>query len=87
MHVDGDERSAAVVVIVMLVDGDVERPVGLIVGPRPDLRDVETLARLQLAAKRLGCTVRLRGAGPHLRGLLEFVGLPALAEGDDGDTG
>ena len=42
---EGAGASAAVVVIVMLVDGDVERPVGLIVGARPDLGDVDAVAR------------------------------------------
>lgn len=43
------------------------RPVGLEV--------VDELARLQLHARRLGCSVRLRGAGPELMELLALVGL------------
>ena len=72
------EGSAAVVVIVMLVDGDVERPVGLIVGARPDLGDVDAVARLELAAQRLGYRLQLRGAAGEFRELLEFVGLGRL---------
>jgi len=41
----------------------------------PDVVTVEALARLQLAARRSGCTVRLRGATPALRELLAFMGL------------
>ena len=42
---------------------------------RADLELVDALARLQLAAGRLGCAVRLHGAGDDLRGLLDLVGL------------
>jgi ABC-type transporter Mla MlaB component len=36
---------------------------------------VDALARLQLAAYRHGCQVRLRGCAPELRGLVAFMGL------------
>jgi ABC-type transporter Mla MlaB component len=36
---------------------------------------VDALARLQLAAGRLGCTVRLRNASPGLRELVALMGL------------
>jgi ABC-type transporter Mla MlaB component len=36
---------------------------------------VDALARLQLAARRYGCQVRLRNATPELRELLSFMGL------------
>jgi hypothetical protein len=42
---------------------------------RPDLATVNTLARLQLAAQRLGWTVRLRNPTAELCALLDFVGL------------
>jgi len=42
---------------------------------RPDLSTVNALARLQLAAKRLGWTVRLRNPTVELCSLLEFLGL------------
>ena len=40
-----------------------------------DAVTVDALARLQLAAKRCSCTVRLRNASGELRALLEFLGL------------
>ena len=36
---------------------------------------VDALARLQLAAKRHGCCVRLQGASGELRELVSFMGL------------
>ena len=36
---------------------------------------VDALARLQLAARRHGCRVRLRGASDELRRLVGFMGL------------
>lgn len=44
-------------------------------GGRVDLGAVNTLARLQLEARRKGCTVWLRHACPDLIELLELVGL------------
>ncbi len=41
----------------------------------PDAVTVDALARLQLAAKRYGITVRFRGAGEDLQGLVRFMGL------------
>lgn len=40
-----------------------------------DLTVVDDLARLELAARRLGCSIRLRDPGPRLLGLLDLVGL------------
>lgn len=55
-----------------------------------DVRGVEAgaviadaLARLQLAARRRGCEVRLRGASAELRSLIRFMGLDAVLP-DDG---
>ena len=42
---------------------------------RPDLAVIDALARLQLAARRLGGTVRIRSASKELEGLLAFAGL------------
>ena len=47
-----------------------------VAGVEPDAVTVDALARLQLAARRRGCEVRLRGASPTLRELLRFMGLP-----------
>jgi ABC-type transporter Mla MlaB component len=41
----------------------------------PDAVTVDALARLQLAARRSGCQVRLRGASKELCALVEFMGL------------
>jgi len=42
---------------------------------RPDLEVIDGLARLALAARRLGGAVALQGAGPELLDLMHFVGL------------
>jgi ABC-type transporter Mla MlaB component len=57
------ERSAATVVLC-----DVS-------GVEPDAVTVEALARLQLAARRYGCQVRLRNASDALLDLVGFMGL------------
>jgi ABC-type transporter Mla MlaB component len=42
---------------------------------RPDAVTVDALARLQLAARRRGCQVRLCNASPELRRLTALMGL------------
>ncbi|MGH8972023.1 MAG: STAS domain-containing protein [Acidimicrobiia bacterium] len=42
---------------------------------RPDLALVDHLAQVQLAARRLGCAIELRHAGPELAALVDLVGL------------
>jgi ABC-type transporter Mla MlaB component len=50
-------------------------------GIEPDAVTVDALARLQLAAGRHGCQVRLRHASNDLRELVSFMGLSdVLAE-------
>ncbi len=44
-------------------------------GARDDAMTVEALARMQLAARRSTCQMRLRGASTELLGLLAFMGL------------
>jgi ABC-type transporter Mla MlaB component len=44
-------------------------------GIDPDAVTVDALARLQLAARRHGCQVRLRHASAELRELVAFMGL------------
>ena len=44
-------------------------------GVDPDAVTVDALARLQLAARRHGCEVRLRNASPALLELVELMGL------------
>ena len=46
-----------------------------VAGVDPDAVTVDALARLQLAAKRVGCEVRLYNASVDLRTLIEFMGL------------
>ena len=47
-------------------------------GVDPDAVTVDALARLQLAARRVGCRVRLRHAPDGLQELLAFVGLDGV---------
>jgi ABC-type transporter Mla MlaB component len=46
-----------------------------VAGVEPDAVTVDALARLQLAARRVGCQVRLRDASAELRDLVAFMGL------------
>ena len=46
-----------------------------VTGVEPDAVTVDALARLQLAAQRYGCQVRLRHASSELVDLLGFMGL------------
>lgn len=54
-----------------------EAPLALcdVAGVQADAVAADALARLQLAAKRRGCRVRLTGCSPELRTLIEFLGL------------
>jgi len=49
-------------------------------GP-PGLTTVDALARMQLAARRAGGGIRLRGPDPALTALLALAGLPFETEG------
>jgi ABC-type transporter Mla MlaB component len=62
----------------LLEESDAEVVV-CVVGPEiaADAVAVDALARLELAARRLGRHIRLVGVSPGLRELLEFVGLDA----------
>ena len=51
----------------------------------PDAVAVDALARLALAARRHGCTVRLRGASPQLELLIEFAGLAEALPSEDAE--
>jgi hypothetical protein len=42
---------------------------------KPDVHTIDALARLQLAARRLGLEVRLRDASADLQDLIAFAGL------------
>ncbi|MFJ5221577.1 STAS domain-containing protein [Streptomyces sp. NPDC088400] len=52
---------------------------------QPSLAAVEVLARLQLAARRRGRRLRLRGAGRELRLLLDLVGLGGIDQRTAGE--
>jgi hypothetical protein len=60
--------------MVVVLRGEIELFAGPLDG-RHDLALVDALARLQLVAHRLGCSVRVRDPGDELRGLLDLVGL------------
>lgn len=73
---------AGVGAVVVLVRGDAELASWpLPRGDRPDLAVVDQLARWQLGARRLGCSIRLRDACPRLVELLDLVGLGELVSG------
>ena len=61
--------------VVLLSDDEELASWPLVCIGRPDLSLVDELARLQLAARRLGCSIWLRDACPELTGLLDLVGL------------
>ena len=46
-----------------------------VTGVEPDAVTVDALARLQLAATRIGCRVRLANASHELRDVIAFMGL------------
>jgi ABC-type transporter Mla MlaB component len=53
-------------------------------GVEPDAVTVDALARLQLAARRYRCQVRLCGASRELLDLVTFMGLRDVLPGEDG---
>jgi ABC-type transporter Mla MlaB component len=64
-----------------LLGGAVEVAYCDVAGVEPDAVCVDALARLQLAARRHRCVVRLRHASPELLELVAFMGLEdVLAE-------
>ena len=72
--VDSGARTASASVVLVVAEG-VEIVVGRLAGRRADVVLVDVLARLQLAARRLGCSIRLRDASAELSELLALVGL------------
>jgi ABC-type transporter Mla MlaB component len=46
-----------------------------VAGVPADAVTVDALARLQVAARRTGCSIRLHNASPELRELVAFMGL------------
>ena len=75
-------RRAEVGAVVVLVRGDAELASWpLAQGDHPDLAVLDQLAQWQLAARRLGCSIKLRGACAQLVGLLNLVGFGELVTG------
>jgi hypothetical protein len=50
----------------------------------PDLATIDALARFELAARRCGGRVRLRGTNDHLRQLIGFTGLAGVLRVEPG---
>ncbi|MGH3931450.1 MAG: hypothetical protein ACRDTF_15940 [Pseudonocardiaceae bacterium] len=68
--------------MVVLIQGDAEVASWPLTGwGRPDLAVVDELARWQLTARRLGCSIRLRDVCGELSELLDLVGLGAAMTG------
>ena len=51
---------------------------------KADLETIDLLARLQLAARRHGRTIRFLHASPALQGLISFAGLDAVLRVEPG---
>jgi hypothetical protein len=67
---------------VVLLRGDVELASWPLLCPRgPGLSVVDDLARLALSARRQGCSIWLRAAGPELLDLLDLAGLTGIVRG------
>jgi ABC-type transporter Mla MlaB component len=63
-------------VCALLASNDAEEAICDVSGVGVDVVTVDALARLQLAARRHGCRIRLCGsASPELLALVEFMGL------------
>ena len=62
-------------VCALLEEGDADVALCDVSGVEADAVTVDALARLQLAAQRRGCRVRLRHASQELLGLVAFMGL------------
>jgi hypothetical protein len=72
-------RADAMVVLVRREDEVASWP--LAAWGRPDLAVVDELVRLQLAARRLGCSIRLRDACMELSELFDLCGLAEIVPG------
>jgi len=64
--------------VVMVADDGSEVLVARLGARKPDLAQVDALARWQLAAGRCGGCIRLRDVSEELRGLLELAGLAGV---------
>jgi hypothetical protein len=66
-------------------DGADEVVVARLWGLRPDLDLLDRLARLQVAAARVGIEMRYREPCPTLRAVIELSGLDLVLLGDEED--
>ncbi len=66
---------AGAMIVLRASDGDEVASWPVDGAARPDVALVDALARLQLVARRLGCSIRLRHASADLLGLLDLLGL------------
>ena len=71
----GPPRRLSRSTVLLIVDAETDEVVARVDARRPDLALVDSLARLQLDARRRGGRLRLRNVTDELRGLLELVGL------------
>ena len=62
-------------ICVVLSSADGETAWCDVAGVPSDAVTVDALARLQIAARRTGCSIRLRNASPELCELVAFMGL------------
>jgi ABC-type transporter Mla MlaB component len=62
-------------VCALLAESDAQIALCNVCGVEADAVTVDALARLQLAARRYGCQVRLRNTSDELRELVVFMGL------------
>ena len=55
--------------------------------PQPDLSTIAALCRMQLEARRLGCSIRVHNVSNDLRHLIDLAGLTELllCQGDSGN--
>ena len=74
------------VTVVLLRDGEEISSWPLPAEERLTLAVVDRLARIRLAAGRMGCTIRLRRPAPALVELLDLVGLDRVFSRRPGDT-
>ena len=77
----GSDDDSTVVVVLIDDEDDAEVGSGRVVDVRPDLALVEALAWLQLAARRLGCSIRVHDPSGALCELLDLVGLSDVVVG------
>ena len=74
-------------IVVLAVGGTEVASWPLIGSSRPDLSVIDNLARLALMARRRGGAVTVRGAGPQLQRLIDFVGLDDVVAVEDSPAG